>query len=118
MKPRFFEVARTLCKHSNHPAYKHGAVIVHKNRIISSGFNRLKTSPRSTHAFQQIHAEMDAIFKSRVDLKKCTMYITRETKDGRLAESRPCPACMEVIRASGIKKVFYSTNNGFKGEDV
>lgn len=118
MKQRFFDIARAVSKHSDHHTHKLGAVVVDKSRVISVGFNKLKTSPRSPHGWNQIHAEMSAIFKSRSDLTNCSIYVYRETKDGSIAESKPCPACMEVIRAAGIKKIYYCTNKGYKNEDV
>lgn len=118
MKAKFFQLAKEMSKHSEHHAHKHGAVVVNKSRVISVGFNKLKTTPRSPHKYKQIHAEMNAIFKARTDLRGCSIYIYRETKDGCLAESKPCPACRQVIEEAGIKNIFYSTSNGFKKECV
>lgn len=118
MKQRFFSLAKELSKHSDHKIHKHGAVVVNKSRVISVGFNKLKTTPRSPHTYKQIHAEMAAIFSSRANLDGCSIYIFRETKDGCMAESKPCSACMQVIRAAGIKRIFYSTKDGYKSEVI
>lgn len=116
MKQRFFEIAKVASKNSDHHTHKLGAVVVDKSKVISVGYNKLKTSPKSPQKWGQVHAEMDAIFKSKADLSKCSIYVYRETKDGIPAESKPCPACMEVIRAAGISKIYYCTRDGYKKE--
>jgi len=40
-----------------------------------------------------------------------TLYVSR-IHNGRLLLARPCAFCMELIRAVGIKKIFYSDSNG------
>lgn len=94
-------------------------VIANKNQIISVGFNKYKTSPKSTHPYRMIHAELDAILDNKfADLNGCTAYIYRETRDGTPALSRPCPSCMQTLKLAGIKKICYSIENGFKEEFI
>lgn len=118
MKQKFFDLARTLSKHSEHSTHKHGCVIVNKSRVISVGFNKMKTTTKSTHPYPTIHAEMDAIFKARTDLRGTTLYVYRGTKDGSPSSSKPCEHCMKVIKEAGIKKIFYSVPDGYEGDDV
>lgn len=107
MKQRFMRLAEKMALHGEHPLHKVGAVIVKGNRIVSLGFNKQKTSPRSTHPHFSIHAEMDAIFKAREDLSKATIYVSRMAKSGpRL--SKPCNACQQMLNAVGIRNVFHS----------
>lgn len=32
--------------------------------------------------------------------------------------SRPCPRCMELIKEQGIKKICYTTNDGYVDERI
>lgn len=127
----YFRAARAVSKLSNHPNYKIGAIVVLKHRIISSGYN----SDTKTHPLQKrynqyrftedshhkCHAELSALLpliKSRMDLSSANIYVYREDKSHCLACARPCPSCMKLIRDCGIKKIFYSTENGYARENM
>ena len=113
MKPRNFELAKELSKHSTYK-YQLGAVVVKGNRILSTGFNTMRTSPRSTHPYSTLHAEMSAILKARCDITGSDLYVYRQTKDGCLASSKPCPYCMKLIKSAGIKNIYYTDESGYK----
>lgn len=118
MKLKFFEIAKAASKHSDHPAHKLGAVIVKGNKIISVGFNKNKTHTKSNHAWKRLHAEICAIIKTKEDLTGCNIYVYRETKLGNLGMARPCPSCLAAIQESGIKRICYTTDNGYTEEMV
>src|ERR1035437_6900824 len=109
MKERFFEVAKAMSKHSGHDTHKMGAVIVKKNRRISTGYNKLKTHPRSLHPQSMIHAELDCILGcSKEDLLGADLYIYRQHKDGKVANAKPCIYCSKLIEQTGIKNIYYT----------
>ena len=127
----YFRVAKAVSKLSDHPNYKIGAIVVSKHRIISSGYN----SDTKTHPLQKIynkyrftdegnhkcHAELSALLpliKSNTDLSNANVYVYREYKNHHLACARPCPSCMKLIKDCGIKRIYYSTENGFVREDL
>jgi len=56
------------------------------------------------------HAEMSAII-SLQGKKADTLLVVRVGKDGTLRDSKPCKYCYEFILRSGIKKIYYSTND-------
>jgi len=97
--------------------YKHAALLVAGNRIISRGHNyagcskkylRLKWNMKDTHA------EVDAITRrdrKRNGPKGDTIIVIRFYK-GRLLNSKPCYSCQAFMRFKGIKKVIYSDKNG------
>lgn len=118
MKLKFFELAKAVSKQSDHPDHALGAVIVKKNKVISVGFNTMKTHPKCTFWHQRTHAELSAIIKAKTDLRGCTIYIYREDKMGKLSISRPCYSCMAVIEMVGIKYICYTTSTGYKKEKV
>lgn len=125
----FFRIAEEASHLSNFDRVSIGCVIAKKNEIISVGNNSSKTHPmqkkwnkkRKQYAYLShfIHAEMDAMRKAKkiTDFSKCEMFIFRKDKNGKLALSRPCPACMAKIQKMGIKKIHYTTNNGFCVEE-
>lgn len=122
----FFDVAKAVSKIDREfpkNRYKIGAIITDKNKIISVGYNQQKTNPiqKKYNKFRPyivynpyIHAEIHAILNSKKDsLKGCSIYTYRETKDGKISNSRPCEACMELIKKMGIKKICYTTKDGY-----
>ena len=53
-----------------------------------------------------------------IDWSKVKLYIYRETRDGKLAMSRPCPACMQAIKDLNIKHIAYTTDCGYATEKL
>ena len=127
----YFNSAKSIAELSDHRC-KLGCVVVDGHRIISSGHN----SKTKFHRIQSeldnkffpgyenkgpVHAEVSALIpliKRRVDLSGTTLYVYRENKDGKLAMSRPCTRCMQLIKEQGIKKICYTTNNGYADERI
>ncbi len=115
---KIYNTIINLSKNSDHHTHKFGAVIVFRNKIVSRGWNKLKTNPRSPHPWKHIHAEMDAIFKAKGNTVGATLFVARVSNKGCLNNSKPCAYCMALIIASGIKKVFYTDNNGWKEIEI
>lgn len=110
-----------------------GSVVVLGNKVISVGFNQLKTSPvqRKYNKFRlqgkesefpphihndTLHAEIDSLNKCSymdVDWKNVIIYVGRVDKAGKPKLAKPCPACMEAIKERGIKRVYYTTEDGY-----
>ena len=95
--------------------HKHGVVIVHKKKIISTGFNYILS--QHCHDYS-IHAEISAIAslkgkKLKTILPECELYVVRigpNDYNNMLKYSKPCCNCQQAINKFGIKKAFYSTN--------
>lgn len=124
-----FRVAKSVSELSDHPQHKLGCAVVNKHRVISTGFN----SQTRYHPLQAkidanrfgceckgcVHSETAALLpliRDGVDLSKAAIYIYREHKNGTLAMARPCPGCESLIRACGIKKIYYTTEASYKLE--
>lgn len=94
--------------------HKVGCVIVSGNVIISKAYNEIrycKTGGKSYSKWENsVHAERNAA--RRVDKEKLigsTVYIYRETKDGKSALSYPCEACFKMLNELKIKRIIFST---------
>lgn len=125
----FFNIAREVSFLSDFKRTKVGAVVVEKNRIISTGHNMNKTSPiqlrydiyREITDFNgykpKAHAEMAAlkplIKRDDIDWSKVSIYIYREWKNGVVSCAKPCAACEQLIRELGIRTIYYTDWNGY-----
>ena len=105
------------------------ACLVYRNELISIGTNKYKTHPfakkfRKNENANCLHAEIDAIKNALrvtdVDfLSKCTMYVLRIKYSGEDRKTmvrgmaKPCSGCERGINTFGIKKVYYTTDEGY-----
>lgn len=105
---RLMDIARKVSKTGDYK-FRHGAVIARGSRVLGLGINSTKTHPKSNSRFKTIHAEHQALINSGLnEINGTTAYVYRETKQGTPANSKPCTSCAELLKASGIKKVYYS----------
>jgi deoxycytidylate deaminase len=124
----YFNAAKAVSELSDHRV-KVGCVVVNKHRIIGSGFN----SNTKCHKVQalldkeifgcecpgKLHAEVATLLpliRDGVDLSKGSIFVYREHRDGTIACSRPCARCERLIKQSGIKKIYFTVENGFAEE--
>lgn len=134
---RCFKLAKNASKFSDHKI-KMGSVIIHKNKVISVGWNCKKSSPiqkkyNKYRSFENrvfdvdkhdnvIHAECmavkNAIRQFNGNLNKCSIFIYSTKKDGSNRLSRPCRACMKMLKDNNIRNVYYLTENGWNYEKI
>jgi deoxycytidylate deaminase len=117
MKPtfqtgKFFHVTFVL---------KSGKIIViatndyNKRNVVASSYTPTKNSNSETY-ISGIHSENKALgkIKYRDDVEDLVLVNIRIGNNGELSNSCPCSNCAYYIGKMGIKKMFYSTNNGFE----
>ena len=129
----FFRAADAVASLSNHNQSKLGCVLVDKHRIVSSGHN---SSTRCSPLQKQmdtarfgfpdqhrgpVHAETACLLpliRQGYDMSRSDLYIIRRHRNGSLALSRPCPGCMSLLRANGVRRVFFSVEDGYATERI
>ena len=123
-------MARELAKSSDFKRIHVGCIITYKGMVIASGFNSNKTHPlqkkynkfRATSDSEfvpKLHAEISALSKLRnssLNPKRMKLFVYRIKQDGSYGMARPCPSCMQAIKDFGIRKIYYTTNDGFAKE--
>lgn len=103
--------------------YKHrmGAVIYKKGRLIGYGYNKINCSTQKLGKSKQgtIHAEKSAVIscikhseKSLDKVQGASIYVSRITRSNSIGLAKPCSNCEKLLRAVGIKWVYYTENNG------
>ena len=124
---RYFEIAKNISLSSTYPKIKIGAIVVIKKHIISFGVNSTKSHPiqkiynkfrfdeMNRYSNHSLHAEVHALVSvpNNVDLSDANIYIYRQNMNGKLAMCRPCCSCMKMIKDYGIKKIYYTTEDGY-----
>ena len=109
----YFKVAKQLSYKSDHRFHQHGSCIKKGKSVIGFGWNQLKTHRKAPSFFHSIHAEFHATLGLRpAELAGAEIYVYREHKNGNLANSKPCNNCLLMIRSLGIKKVWFTIENG------
>lgn len=126
----YFKAAKAMAESSQH-RFQVGAVLVHRHRIVGRSCNsttktdiiqaQLDSKRYGCYCEGKLHAESALLIpfiKRRVDLSGASIFVYRTKKDKTSAMARPCVTCMELIKACGIKKVYYSTDFGYAVEII
>lgn len=91
-----------------------------ENGTIIMGVNQKKTSSvgyRHGHRNFFIHAESACL--SRIDdASNGTLYIYRENMHGEISLARPCLYCLSFLKEKNVRKIVYSTPDGFAKEKL
>lgn len=94
---------------------KLGAVVFKGKRILSSGWNQIRSSSLKHKNYENsLHAEQSALLG--LEWKKLKGYsllvVKISRKEERLSNAHPCEMCMQLMDFIGIKDVYYSNENG------
>ena len=116
--PARWAIKTTLLSEQN---FKVGAVLAQKNKIFSLAANTGNSHPRGAGTFQSSHAEIRCLLKylrlnQQTLPKAMLLYVARVSKTGVLGLARPCHDCMTMIQSVGIKKIWYTTSEGWRSE--
>tara|TARA_B100000131_G_scaffold90220_1_gene86926 strand:- start:16998 stop:17432 length:435 start_codon:yes stop_codon:yes gene_type:complete len=116
---RNFELARNVAHNSTYGNIRHGAVLVRGGSVLNASFNKENFSSfgnrfrRSGQGPATVHAELGCVLGlSRDSTTGADIYVCRINKEGEFRSSKPCPMCHEALRHVGVKRVYYTTNEG------
>jgi len=121
----FLERAKKIARRST-SRFRVGAVLVRGSNIIGIGHNIQRKSHPTMYLYARpelktfigSHAEFIACRGLRpYDIgDKSTLYVYRVRRDGSPGCSRPCSACLSILRDKGIKKICFSLDDHGYGE--
>ncbi|HET8686275.1 MAG TPA: deaminase, partial [Methanosarcina sp.] len=95
--------------------HKLGAVLCKGGAFLAAGYNSIRYTKEL--GYHTLHAEESAILKLLKSNRQhllvgAELYVTRVRPNGTCGLSRPCSRCMSLIKAVGIKRIHYTTDNG------
>jgi tRNA(Arg) A34 adenosine deaminase TadA len=90
---------------------KHGCLIVAGGAPQAMGVNTKRNQPGIIEDIDalSVHAEINALRRVK-NLRNATAYIARVNNNGDKRQSRPCPDCLNSLKAAGVKKIIYTIN--------
>ena len=118
-KKRFFELATRVAENAAQHGYRHGAILVRGNVVLNASHNknayarfgerfRRRDKGDDTH-----HAELGCILGlDRSVTRGADVYVVRVGRSGNLLLSKPCDMCEAALRHVGVRRVYYSLNDG------
>lgn len=118
--PRAFKWAMKEALKSVHH-HRVGAVLVAHGKPIAKGHNSIRRHKYSSYYQypEACHAEAAALSEGRSDsLSASILYVTRLNRSGRMMMARPCASCFSLLRDKGIRKVVYTTGQGYAEETI
>ena len=90
--------------------YRHGAIIIYRNKIIGKGYNKHAISYNKDIVYSK-HAESEAIrnCKNQRLIPLSTLLVVRIGSDKTCRMSMPCVKCQKLINKVGFRRVIYSS---------
>jgi len=122
---KYIDITKALMNEGFETKTFHTSFIIKKNRLQKIGVNINKTHPANLkykyfakdgvdiRSMVGVHSELSAILKyGKEDCSDCVFINIRIDKNGKLALSKPCKGCQDLLKKVGYKKLYYSTNMG------
>ena len=101
---------------------KVGALLIHKNKVITQAVNQdTKSHPLQAKFAQMVgldekiylHAEMSALVKCKSDVDTIVVARLGGHNHDEIRNAKPCPICQLAIKQAGIEHIYYTTDDGF-----
>lgn len=115
---KFLSIAKKVARESEFERFRHGAVLVKGGSVISFSFNKNKFCPfaqrfRSLPGIPTVHAEVGCILGlPRSITTNADVYVVRLGSDNTVRLSKPCQMCQSCLSHVGVKRIFYSIEQG------
>ena len=107
MKKRYHLFA--FCKDKKDNPISYGSNLYRKTHPLQKYFAEKVGQPERIY----LHAEIAALINSGQQ-KVHSIHISNiDYKTGRMGNAKPCPICLEAIKAYGVKKINYTTKDGW-----
>ncbi len=97
----------------------HVAAIFRKKRLISLGFNTIKTHPKAIRFYPSYkyenatHSEMLAVIRAKLeDFSGCDLIVVRVDNNNLINNSKVCIHCAAFLKTMNFDNIYYSDSSG------
>ena len=115
----YLELAKRIALQSDYGNIKHGAVLTKGGSIINVSCNKNnycsfgKRFRDDDKGKATLHAELGCVLNLDRSVTQGTdIYVIRINRRGDFRLSKPCQMCEAALRYVGVKRAFYTTNDG------
>ena len=123
---KLFTATVKLAHTSPYGRFRVGAIIAHRNSVVSMGVNQKKSHPLQARFSSRphlkhcwLHAEIHAItLANTADILGADCYVARVLMDGQLGASRPCKGCSEALKHYGLNRMIYWCDGEIISENI
>lgn len=116
---QLFELAYDLLDRNTKYKSNHISFITRRTTIVTIGRNYEDKENAVANRFKYIdgrlHSELDAIIKfsnKNYKLASCKLWVIRIDRHDKIRLSRPCNRCIRMLASFGMRRVYYSTEEG------
>ncbi len=111
-----------LPDHPQYECFPHWSFLIRNNQIISWGTNKEHEPDRKygyhnkekDESFKpKLHSELDCVRKNRRGFEDTELVNIRLNKSGIPRLALPCKICRNLILSIGIKKIYFTHENGW-----
>jgi deoxycytidylate deaminase len=116
---RYLSVAKRVAQQGACEKTSHGAVLVKGGNVINAARNKWTYSSFGKRfrergkGISTLHAELAVVLNLDRSITRGTdIYVVRVNKKGDFKMSKPCSMCETALKHVGIKRVYYTTDDG------
>ena len=126
---RLESISKEMIDFTSNKRCHHFSFILYKNKIITIGYNSKKTHPlnlkhpkisketgENISDQKYVCSELSAIKKlknlTNIDCSKCVMVNIRYNRNKKIAFSKPCMSCENLLKTHSFKKVIWTDDLG------
>ena len=116
---RYLSVAKRIAQQGDCEKTSHGAVLVRGGNVINAAHNKWSYSSfgkrfrERDKGISTLHAELAAVLNLDRSITQGTdIYVFRVNRAGDFKMSKPCSMCETALKHVGIKRIYYTTNDG------
>lgn len=84
---------------------RHASIVFRSGTPVAFGYN-------NENKHSEENAISEAYMIAGVTGKGATIVNIRITRGGKIGLSKPCPACLDLLKEKKFRKIIYSTNDG------
>jgi len=116
---RYLSAAKKIAQQGDCEKTSHGAILVKGGNVINAAHNKWSYSSfgkrfrERDKGISTLHAELAVVLNLDRSITQGTdIYVVRVDRAGEFRMSKPCSMCESALKHVGIKRIYYTTDDG------